>query len=132
MTDTPSPDKSPSGNGLKLVLIVVALGVAVAAGLYAFLGGSGKQMVAVGDTCAISDTLRASLDKAAQGDISLDELRATGGELVKERQFFKQRLALLEAEASGEITAEQRRRHTIEALDNIQERWESIEVRQRR
>ena len=70
MTDTPSPDKSPSGNGLKLVLIAVALGVAVAAGLYAFLGGSGKQMAAVDGSCTISDTMRASLDNAAQGDVA--------------------------------------------------------------
>jgi hypothetical protein len=81
---------------------------------------------------ALNKKFRGYLDKAAQGDISLDELRATGGELVKERQFLEQRLALLEAEASGEITAEQRRRHTIEALDNIQERWESMTFPARR
>jgi hypothetical protein len=51
---------------------------------------------------------------------------------VKERQFLEQRLALLEAEASGEITSEQRRRHTIESLDNIQERWESMTFPARR
>jgi DNA invertase Pin-like site-specific DNA recombinase len=81
---------------------------------------------------ALNKKFRGYLDKAAQGDISLDELRATGGELVKERQFLEQRLALLEAEASGEITSEQRRRHTIESLDNIQERWESMTFPARR
>ncbi|MCK4963854.1 MAG: recombinase family protein, partial [Dehalococcoidia bacterium] len=81
---------------------------------------------------ALGRKFRGYLNQAAQGTISLDELRATGGELVRERQFLEQRLALLEAEASGEITSEQRRRHTIESLDNIQERWESMTFPARR
>ena len=81
---------------------------------------------------ALSRKFRGYLDQAAQGAISLDELRATGGELVRERQFLEQRLALLEAEARGEITAEQRRGYVIEALENLQERWEAMTFPARR
>lgn len=72
------------------------------------------------------------LDQAARGAISLDELRATGGELVRERQFLEQRLTILEAEARGEITAEQRRGYVVNALENLQERWEAMTFTARR
>ena len=55
-----------------------------------------------------------------------------GRELVRERQFLEQRLALLEAEARGEITTEQRRGYVVEALENLQERWEAMTFPARR
>jgi len=75
---------------------------------------------------ALGRKFRGYLDQAAQGAISLEQLRATGGELVTERQFLEQRLALLEAEAKREITAEQRREYILEALQDIRERWETM------
>lgn len=75
---------------------------------------------------------REYLDKASRGVISLEELRAAGGDLVRERQFLQQRLAILQAEANGEITTEQRRRSTLEALENLQNQWESMTLPARR
>ena len=80
----------------------------------------------------LSRKLRRYLDQASRGIISLEELRATGGELVGERRFLIQRLALVEAEASGEITMEQRRGYTLDALENIQGRWQSMTFLARR
>lgn len=81
---------------------------------------------------ALGRKFRRYLDQASQGTISLEELRAMGRELVRERQFLEQRLALLEAEARGEITAEQRRGYVVEALENLQERWEAMTFPARR
>jgi DNA invertase Pin-like site-specific DNA recombinase len=75
---------------------------------------------------ALDRKFRGCLDQAAQSAISLEELRTMGGELVKERQFLEQRLALIEAEARQEITAERRREYTFEALEELQERWETM------
>ncbi len=69
MNDTSPDPQQPSGNGLKIGLIAAVLAVAVGAGLYAFLGSSGKQVAAAG-SCSISNELRASLDGAAQGDVA--------------------------------------------------------------
>ncbi len=81
---------------------------------------------------ALGRKFRGYLDQAAQGVISLEELRTMGGELVRQRQFLEQRLALLEAEVRGEITAEQRREYIFEELENLQERWESMTFLARR
>jgi len=75
---------------------------------------------------------RGYLDQASRGVISLEELRTAGGELVRERQFLQQRLAILQAEASGEITTEQRRRSTLETLENLQHQWQSMTFPARR
>jgi site-specific DNA recombinase len=80
----------------------------------------------------LSRKLRRYLDQASRGVLSLEELRATGGELVIERQFLVQRLAILEAEASGEISTEQCRGYTLDALENIRGRWESMALPARR
>jgi DNA invertase Pin-like site-specific DNA recombinase len=69
---------------------------------------------------------RKYLNAAAAGEISLAELKVKGGELVRERQFLSQRLALIDAEISGEITPEQRRQYILDELENLQERWESM------
>lgn len=69
---------------------------------------------------------RRYLEQAAQSAISLEELRAIGRDVVKERRFLEQRLALLEAEVRQEITAEQRRKYTFEALEELRERWETM------
>jgi site-specific DNA recombinase len=81
---------------------------------------------------AINRRFRRCLEEAAQDPISPEELRAVGGDLVRERQLLEQRLILLEAEASGEITAEQRRAYNLEALENLQDRWESMTLQARR
>lgn len=81
---------------------------------------------------ALGRKFRRYLDQAAQGVISVEQLRATGGELVMERQFLEQRLALLEAEAKREITAEQRREYILEALQDFPERWETMTLPARR
>jgi site-specific DNA recombinase len=69
---------------------------------------------------------RKYLSVAAAGEMSLAELKAKGGELVRERQFLSQRLALIEAEVNGEITPEQRRQYILDEMENLQERWESM------
>jgi len=81
---------------------------------------------------AIDTKFRGYLDRAAQGVISLEELGAMGRELVRERRFLEQRLALLEAEARQEITAEQRRQYIFEALDELRERWDALTFSARR
>jgi hypothetical protein len=81
---------------------------------------------------ALSHKFRGYLNQAALGVISLEQLRAMGGELVMERQFLEQRLALLEAEARQEITAEQRRERILEALQDLRERWEAMTFPARR
>jgi len=77
---------------------------------------------------ALDRKLRKHLKSTASGEISLAELKAKGGELVRERQFLSQRLALIEAEVKGEITAEQRRQYILDELENLQERWESMSL----
>lgn len=69
---------------------------------------------------------RKYLNAAAVGEMSLAELKAKGGELVRERQFLSQRLALIEAEVNGEITPEQRRQYILDEMENLKERWESM------
>jgi len=81
---------------------------------------------------AMDGKFRGYLDQAAQGAISLEELGTMGRELVRERRFLEQRLALLEAEARQEITAEQRREYTFEALDELRERWDVVGFSARR
>jgi site-specific DNA recombinase len=81
---------------------------------------------------ALVRKFRRYLDQASRGVISVEELRAAGGNLVRERQFLQQRLAILQAEESGEITTEQRRRSTLEALENLQHQWQSMTFPARR
>jgi hypothetical protein len=69
---------------------------------------------------------RKYLNAAAVGEMSLAELKAKGGELVRERQFLSQRLALIEAEVNGELTPEQRRQYILDEMENLQERWDSM------
>lgn len=69
---------------------------------------------------------RGYLDQAAQGAISPEELGTVGRDVVREMRFLEQRLALLEAEARQEITTEQRREYTFEALEEFRERWEAM------
>jgi site-specific DNA recombinase len=81
---------------------------------------------------AIDRKFRGYLDKAAQGTISVEELRAAGRDLVRERQFLSQRLNLIEAEAKGDITTEQRREAVLEMLDHLQQRWGSLDIHARK
>ncbi len=81
---------------------------------------------------ALGRKFRRYLDQVAKSAISLEQLRAIGGELVLERQFLEQRLALHEAEAKQEITAEQRREYILEALQDLRERWEAMTFPARR
>lgn len=66
------------------------------------------------------------LDKAAKGEITVDELREAGGEIVRERRLAEDRLNRIWAEARGELTAEQRREHTFRELDDLLARWDSL------
>lgn len=75
---------------------------------------------------ALERRFRTYLEQAAQGAISLEELRAMGGEVVRERQPLKRRLAHLEAEEQGEQTEKERREHLLEMLRQIQERWDKM------
>ncbi len=81
---------------------------------------------------AIDRKFRGYMDKAAQCAMSLDELRAEGGNLVRERQFLSQRLHLFDAEVKGDITAEQRRAAVLEMLEHMQQRWESLDIHARK
>jgi len=76
--------------------------------------------------------LRRYLNQAAQGVVSLEELGTMGRELVRERRFLEQRLALIEAEERQEITHEQRQEYTFEALGEFRERWDIIGFSARR
>jgi len=72
---------------------------------------------------ALERKFRRSLDQAARGIISLDKMRAIGRELVREGRILKQRLALLEAEARGELTETERKQHLLARIKEIRERW---------
>jgi hypothetical protein len=69
---------------------------------------------------------RTYLDKAADGEITIDELRELGGDVVRERRLVEERLNRIWAEARGEITAEQRRGYTLHDLDDLIARWDSL------
>jgi len=58
----------------------------------------------------------------------LDKMRDIGGELIRERQILKQRLALLNAEARGELTEKERRELFLSRLREIQEQWEGMTI----
>jgi len=66
---------------------------------------------------------RKSLDQAARGVISLDKLRAVGGELIRDSQIMKRRLALLEAEAREELAETEREEYLLARIREIRERW---------
>lgn len=74
----------------------------------------------------------AILDKAAKGEITVDELREAGAEIVRERRLAEERLNRIWAEARGEITAEQRREYTFRELDDLLARWDSLDLPARR
>lgn len=74
----------------------------------------------------------ASLDKAAKGEITVDELREAGGEIVRERRLVEERLNRIWAEARGEITAAQRREYTFHDLDDLLARWDSLDFSAKR
>ncbi|MFA5374806.1 MAG: recombinase family protein [Dehalococcoidia bacterium] len=69
---------------------------------------------------------RTYLDKAAKGEITVDELRELGGDVVRERRLMEERLNRIWAEARGEITSEQRRGYTFRDLDDLLARWDSL------
>ncbi|MEA1959362.1 MAG: recombinase family protein [Chloroflexota bacterium] len=71
---------------------------------------------------------RSYLEKAANGDISIEQLRELGSDVVKEQRMVVQRLNLIWAEARGEITAEQRREYTFQALEKLLEHWDSLSL----
>ncbi len=81
---------------------------------------------------AMQRKFRSYLDETARGDMSLDDLREKGGELVRQGRLLERRLALATAELNGELTPEQRRAYRLEALSNMNERWESMELPSRR
>ncbi len=69
---------------------------------------------------------RTYLDKAAKGEIPIEELRELGGDVVRERRLVEERLNRIWAEARGEITTEQRRGYTFRDLDDLLARWDSL------
>jgi hypothetical protein len=69
---------------------------------------------------------RTYLDKAAKGEIPIEELRELGGDVVRERRLVEERLSRIWAEARGEITTEQRRGYTFRDLDDLLARWDSL------
>ena len=71
---------------------------------------------------------RGYLDQAAKREINIKQLRELGGDVVRERRLLEQRLNLIWAEARGEMTAEQRREFTFLDLDNLLERFDSLEL----
>jgi site-specific DNA recombinase len=71
---------------------------------------------------------RTILGKAARGEVTVDELRETGGEIVRERRLAEDRLNRIWAEARGEITSEQRREYTFRDLDDLLARWDSLDL----
>ena len=77
---------------------------------------------------ALERKFRGSLVQAAGGVISLDKLRDIGGELIRERRILKQRLALLNAEARGELTEKERRELFLSRLMEIREQWEAMTI----
>lgn len=81
---------------------------------------------------AIDRKLRSYINKSSQDELSLEDMRSAGVELTRERQFLARRLGLLEAEARGDITAEQRREYTLEVLDNLQDRLDSLTLPMKR
>ena len=58
-------------------------------------------------------------------------LRA-GADAIGRKLDERTRLALIESEARGDITPQQRRESVLEVVDHLQQRWESLDVRARR
>jgi len=66
------------------------------------------------------------LNRAASGEITIDELREIGEDIVRERRLVEERMSRIWAEARGEITAEQRRERTFFELDDLLARWDLL------
>jgi site-specific DNA recombinase len=81
-----------------------------------------------GRLVALERKFRGNLDQATGGAISLDKLRDVGGELIRERGILKQRLALLNAEARGELTEKECRELFLSRLRGIREQWEAMTI----
>ncbi len=81
---------------------------------------------------ALERKFRRSLDQAARGLIPLDKMRAIGRELVKEGRIVKQRLALVEAEARGELTETERKERLLARIGEIRERWGATTILERK
>lgn len=75
---------------------------------------------------ALDRKFRELLDQAADGAISLDELRRAAGDVVWERRLLERRIALLQAEAKQQITLQQRGEYALEMLKELQQRWDSL------
>jgi len=81
---------------------------------------------------ALDRKFRELLDHAAEGTVSLEDLRRTAGDLVWERRLLERRIALLQAEAKQQITLQQRGEHAWEMLQELQQRWDSMTPLQRK
>ena len=75
---------------------------------------------------ALERKFRRKLNQAARGAIPLEKLRAIGGELVRERRILERSLAVLAAEARGELTGKERQEHFLSRLSEIRERWGTL------
>ena len=81
-----------------------------------------------GRLVALERKLRRNLNQAARGAIPLEKLRAMGGEMVRERRMLERSLAVLAAEARGELTEKARREHFLSRLREIREQWGALTV----
>ena len=85
-----------------------------------------------GRLVALERKLRRNLNQAARGAIPLEKLRAMGGEMVRERRILERSLAVLAAEARGELTEKARREHFLSRLREIREQWGALTVSERK
>jgi len=77
---------------------------------------------------ALEKKFRRSLDQAARGVISVDKMRTMGRDLVRERWILKERLALLEAGARGELSETEHEEHFLARIMEICDRWGAMTV----
>ena len=60
--------------------------------------------------------------------MSLDELRAVGGELERERRILTRRLTVLDAVDRGELTEGEEAQRLLAKLEAKQERWAAMSL----
>lgn len=72
------------------------------------------------------------LDQTAEGSVSTDGLRSTGGDIVWERRFLERRIRILEGSASQGLSTGQRQKYALGLLDELRERWDSLTMAARK
>ena len=81
---------------------------------------------------ALDRRFQGYLEQAARGDITLQQLRTEGGEIVRERKDLERRLSSPGAGARRQAATAARRKHVLSLLNRIENRWDALPFADRR